>query len=52
MKLLDRPSLSRENHTATHVPAFSTNINAMPPLPVLNTDASYAATVLDGLLRA
>jgi hypothetical protein len=52
MKLLDHPSLSRENHMATQAPAFSTNINAMPPRPVLNTDAGYAATVLDRLLRA
>jgi hypothetical protein len=51
MKLLDHPSLSSKTHTATQVPVFSTNINVMPPLPVLNTDAGYAATVLDRLLR-
>ena len=52
MKLLDHPSLSSETQTATQTPASSSNINAMPALPVLNTDEGYAATVLDRLLRA
>ena len=52
MKLLDHPSLSSETQTATQTPASSSNINAMPALPVLNTGEGYAATVLDRLLRA
>jgi len=47
MKLLDHPSLSSGTQTATQTPASSSNRNAMPALPVLNTDEGYAATLFD-----